>query len=120
MKKSDLKVGYVVKLRTGLFCMVLPTSEGLCISGPDAYFGFNRITDTLECIGLFGRPLKEADIVEVYGLARFNDDASKFGPNYRNLLWKREEKPPVKKMTVTEVCKALGYDVEIVKDGADQ
>lgn len=120
MKKSDLKVGYVVKLRNGKYCMVLPTTNGLCISGPDSYFSFNRITENLECNGLFGSHLDAADIVEVYGLARFNDDASKFGPNYRDLLWRREEKPAAKKMTVKEICGALGYEVEIVKDGADQ
>lgn len=37
----------------------------------------------------------------------------------RELLWERkapQEKGP-KKMTVSEVCEALGYDVEIVKEG---
>lgn len=32
----------------------------------------------------------------------------------RELLWERKEP---KKMTVAEICKALGYDVEIVKEG---
>lgn len=34
--------------------------------------------------------------------------------NDRELLWERKEP---KKMTVAEICKALGYDVEIVKEG---
>lgn len=31
----------------------------------------------------------------------------------RNCIWKREE---VRKMTVSEICKELGYEVEIVRD----
>lgn len=121
MKKSDLKVGYVVKLRKGAFCMVLPTTKGMCFSSPYEWFEFSHISDNLEhCGSRFCDRNPEYDVVEVYGHAQFNDDASKFGSNFRELLWKREEKPPVKKMTVKEICDALGYDVEIVKDGADE
>lgn len=53
------------------------------------------------------------DIVAVYGLThpKFLLDNS---TEHRELLWERKEP---KKMTVAEICKALGYDVEIVKEG---
>lgn len=55
--------------------------------------------------------------VEVYGYTRFAHLAFDFSVNNRDLLWIWErEKPTPKKMTVKEICKALGYDVEIVKE----
>ena len=73
-----------------------------------------------------GRPSKDADIsidnmtwpydsdldiVKVFkpALGSFNDMLS----NERNRIWDREE---VRKMTVSEICKELGYEVEIVRD----
>lgn len=52
-------------------------------------------------------------IIAVFGFTspRQALDNDKFG---RELLWERKEP---KKMTVAEICKALGYDVEIVKEG---
>lgn len=121
MTKSALKVGYVVKLRSGRFCMVLPAVEGLCLSGPDDWFPIARLTDDLKYKGSrFCDSPERFDVVEVYGLSKYNSAAHQASTTFRDLLWKREEKPPAKKMTVTEVCKALGYEVEIVKDGADQ
>lgn len=56
--------------------------------------------------------------VEVYGYCGIAPSALKFSTADRPLLWTWEaDKPAPKKMTVAEICKALGYDVEIVKDG---
>lgn len=51
-------------------------------------------------------------IKAIYGVTsnRFLLDCS---TDERDLLWTREE---AKKMTVKEICDALGYDVEIVKE----
>lgn len=56
--------------------------------------------------------------VEVYGYSAFAHRAFDFSVCTRERLWTWErEKPAPKKMTVAEVCAALGYDVEIVKGG---
>lgn len=56
--------------------------------------------------------------VEVYGYAETAPNAMNFSVKYRPLLWTWEaDKPAPKKMTVAEICKELGYDVEIIKDG---
>lgn len=56
--------------------------------------------------------------VEVYGYATSGVSAVTRSTEGRELLWTWErDKPAPKKMTVKEVCEALGYDVQIVKDG---
>ena len=54
-----------------------------------------------------------AKILRVYGptTPKFLLDNSTAN---RELLWKRPEEP--KKMTVAEICEALGYDVEVVRE----
>lgn len=60
---------------------------------------------------------KEFDIMEVYAQnnGNFLDGAVLKKDELKNmdLIWKREEK---RKMTVSEICKELGYDIEIVKE----
>lgn len=60
---------------------------------------------------------KEFDIMEVYAQNNGNylDGAVLKRDELRNmdLIWKREEK---RKMTVSEICAELGYDIEIVKE----
>lgn len=63
---------------------------------------------------LYGSVIK----VEVYGYCDFACNSLRFCTDDRPLLWTWEkEKPAPKKMTVAEICKELGYDVEIVKEG---
>lgn len=113
MKKSDLKVGYVVKLRNGNLCMILPNSyDELCLSGPDDWKPVSEFWDDLT-----NRLNSAKDIIEVYGRSHSNHHAHVVSECSRDLLWQRSE---AKKMTVKEICDALGYEVEIVKDGADE
>ncbi len=49
------------------------------------------------------------DIVKVFGKISYFKEAKNTG----QLLWKRKEP---KKMTVAEICKELGYDVEIIQE----
>lgn len=67
MKKTDLKVGMVVKLRCGEFAMVLPMYEGdeLCVSGRDIWFPLSRLDDNL----LYHDGFPDCNIDEVYGFA---------------------------------------------------
>lgn len=114
MKKSDLKVGYVVVLRDETYGIVMPVESGNIVitvyerSGKTSYCELsNYCNDLTNCI------THECDIMAVYGYAIQGERTTKADDYGRQLLWKRE----VKKMTVSEICKELGYDVEIVKDG---
>ena len=116
---SQIKAGYLMEvedIKTGeTFNMtVVPSIHdngnglGCCCPGeryePLKYF----LDGTLD---------KYYKILRVYGCTsnqRLLDNSTKA----RDLLWEREEpqeKGP-KKMTVAEICEALGYDVEIVKE----
>lgn len=56
--------------------------------------------------------------VEVYGYSITGTNAVILSTEGRKLLWTWErDKPAPKKMTVAEICAALGHDVEIVKGG---
>ena len=112
MTKSDLKSGYVIRNRYGDEYMVLPVNDGslafvrLGSWDPVAEYN-NNLTSRAGCIGL--------DVMEVYGFASTVLMALDPDPvlSGRPLLWKRSEP---KKMTMEEICQALGYDVEIVKE----
>ena len=113
MTKADLKPGYVVRNRYGDEYIVLPVKDGRLAfvrSGswdPVANYN-NDLTSQAGYTGL--------DIMEVYDFANTVVMALDPDPELsgRSLLWKRSEP---KKMTVKEICEALGYDVEIVKEG---
>lgn len=114
MKKSDLMVGYVVVLRGGAIGMVMAANDRVVIpvvntDGTKQYCTLGSYLEDLTCM-----PNADCDIMSVYGFSRFYLRVADISTDGRELLWKREE---TKKMTVAEVCKALGYDVEIVKDG---
>ena len=51
-------------------------------------------------------------VIEVYGHTN-NRMLLDNSTEDRDLIWKREK--DVKKMTLAEICEALGYDVEVVK-----
>lgn len=112
MIRADLKPGYVIRNRYGDEYMVLPVKDGSLAfvrSGswdPVANYNTN-LTNRSEYTGL--------DVMEVYGFPSTALMALDLDPELsgRHLLWKRSE---AKKMTVKEICEALGYDVEIVKE----
>lgn len=115
--KADLKSGYLVQYRNGELRLVVETSDGgfVLLSGECMiYNSSSSYNDELRysCTAL------PNDIMKVYGLPKRAENGSVLFTDGRELIWQREEKPAAKKMTVSEVCKALGYDVEIVKDGA--
>lgn len=112
MTKADLKPGYVVRNRYGDLYMVLPVKNGQLAIVRSVSWDFVSIyRDDLTS----GAGYTSLDIMEVYGFANTSVMALNLDPELsdRPLLWKRSEP---KKMTMEEVCKALGYDVEIVKE----
>lgn len=123
--KSDLKPGYVVEFRSGRKALILPYHDvrGDCDALLMVYDAPNSwswdpvdacLSDDL--LWKTDNGDKSQDVIRVYGLSVVGGRAiSAESVDDRRILWERKEP---KKMTVAEVCKALGYDVEIVKDGA--
>lgn len=119
---KDIKSGYVVELRNGSRYIAIRVHQNEFIKGfvnktdavsSEAYDETLHYVDALKC------PKKcrfdDRDIVKIWGLA----DEPSFALNIsdvtrRPLLW---ERPPVKKMTITEIEKALGYSIDIVEEG---
>ena len=112
--KADLKAGYVVKYRSGELRMVLPYRRGLVITDIDGQW-LNLVTELNDDLTA-GATTNNLDVMEVYGLSAFGSTACRISTFGRELLWKREEEKPAKKMTVSEIEKALGYKVEVVAD----
>lgn len=105
--KADIKVGYVVKHRNGTLSMAMLVGEEIEPRLIDTLGGYTYMFN--EDLTNYGSDTW--DIVEVYGYASNCGWAIKISTEYRTLLWKREE---VKKMTVEEIEKELGYKIEIV------
>lgn len=113
--KADLKPGYVVALRSGLLGMIMPwdTDSDLVIAYRDA-----RTRDGFDVLRSYRDDLTyiyddtSVDIVKVYGYSKLVQKTLDITRDYRELLWDRAPK----KMTVKEICDALGYNVEIVKE----
>lgn len=128
MTKADLKPGYMVRVRSGeaalrdmimprenTYAMVLTFTVGHDSSGwmwcpIESYNedltdkGYDKLSDA-----------STNDIMEVYGYSMYAHRVldTNHPEKYRPLLWKRSEP---KKMTMEEICEALGYDVEIVEE----
>lgn len=109
MELKDLKTRMVVETRDGKKYLIINRDGKLCGIGMNCYM-------TLDV----GYPHKSnmtwpadsnLDIMKVFkpALGSFNRMLS----DERNCIWKREE---VRKMTVSEICKELGYEVEIARD----
>lgn len=110
---SDLKPCMVVKIRDGQLFLVSQLESGLGLvkerEGKSLYFGdFND--------DLTFKPNSNLDIIEVYGYRKdYLISSLELSSVKRELLWKREEPKPKRKMTIDEICKELGEDIEIVK-----
>lgn len=115
--KADLKVGYVVKLKAS----TLPHMVAMNRVGVMGFVDKNGSWERLDPYDEFlvdKHPDMGGDwsVMEVYGYSKYIHDAFKFTTDNRELLWKREEEKPAKKMTVSEIEKALGYKVEVIAE----
>ena len=110
MRKEELKIGYVVKLRNNQFMMVMETEDdGVILIGE---------TGTWSELHNYGNDLahyhnSNFNIVEVYGFTTVGCRALEVSKRNRELLWQRKEK---RMMTVSEIENILGYEVEIVRE----
>lgn len=109
MELKDLKTGMVVETREGKKYLIVNRDGKLYGIGMNSYMTLDG-----------GYPHKsnmtwpedsDLDIMKVFkpALGSFNRMLS----DERNCIWNREK---VRKMTVSEICKELGYEVEIVRD----
>lgn len=132
--KKDLRSGYVVEFRNGIKRLVTKTGSFVQIlvnpeSGEWNYLNSNWNEDLTfktgsQCIPPNENECKcpsvyaeDYDIVKVWGLVTRTVDYCKSlttNTDNRALIWEREI---VKKLTVDEVSKLLGYKVEIVGEG---
>lgn len=101
VKQRDGDVGIVSTMDGGRFC--INTESGL-------WMGLENQRDDLT-----DRRVASSDIMEVYGFSKYAHEANKISTEDRELLFKREEPKPKRKMTVAEICKELGEEIEIVK-----
>ena len=111
---DEIKDGYLLEIEEDgkTYYAITAHNEdgklGWCSEGSEYYCYVHRFTETL-----VHRIKEDLKIRKIYGrtMNRFLFD---FSPDHRELLWERKDEP--KKMTVAEVCKELGYDIEIVKE----
>lgn len=113
MTGKDLENGMIVELRNGRRYMVL--------SCGDYTIGFDmekRETITLYSCGICDYTLllknkldREKDVVQIGRVPVSEFTREMWANSYQ--IWKRDEP---KKMTISEICKELGYEVEIVKE----
>ena len=102
MTKSDLQNGMVIEQRNGDCRLVL---NGKMID-KHGFSELGRHTESLKS------ELSESlDIVKIYSV-NAKSTSEIFLSECLTLLWERKEP---KKMTVSEIAKELGYEIEIVK-----
>ena len=124
--RDDISFGYAVKLRDGSYRVACAVNKGTTIlvdiqgSEWDYLSKWDMETFKYHTVDKRGLPVSESpnDIMVVYGLVS-GTDVYQYTLSIgfmcslatRPILWKRTE---AKKMTVAEIEKALGYDIEIV------
>ena len=102
IKKSDLQNGDIVTYRNGAKRIVNTKKDGLAI-----IIDFDSIWKTISGYNedLFDYDDKEGDL----------DVVKVYRPETEETFYTERTKK-TKKMTVAEICKELGYDVEIIKE----
>ena len=124
MKNEDLKTGMILVTEKDEYVMVLKdTANGDIVSG-DTWMPIYKDTEMVDYLKVkkIYQPLNnKAYLAKNAGFMERNINTNEKNtktysfldiPDY-NLIWERKEK---RKMTVSEICKELGYDVEIIKE----
>lgn len=115
---KDLKTGYVVVLNNGRRYLVLKRKDfyeehsnflGMSDGNVVSFMSSRRHFDEdLNGVGVY----EGQSIEQVYGCTFEPGNAYSISIDCRELIWERKR---TRKMTVAEISKALGYEVEIVK-----
>lgn len=109
MTLQDLKTGMIVEIRDGSKYLIVNRDGKLFGIGMDCYMTLDG--EKPHKSNMTWPDDSNLDIMKVFKpeLREF----SRMLSDERNCIWNREE---VRKMTVSEICKELGYEVEIVRD----
>lgn len=108
-----LEYGYVVEFGNGELGMYMPSQEGDCFDLENdiccIYLSYYQNKKELKYLGI-NDSMK--DVIKIYGYAKYGSNSRDLYIENRPLIWERPKE--VKKMTVAEICKELGYKIEIV------
>lgn len=124
MKNEDLKTGMILVTEKDEYVMVLKDTENGDIVSGDTWmpiYKYSKIVDSLKVKKIYQPLNNRAYLSKNAGFMKRNIDTTKkdigrfpfLNLDDYKLIWERKEK---RKMTVSEICKELGYDVEIVKE----
>lgn len=122
MKKSDLRNGDIVKTRGGDKYIVLLNAglykgktEDLLINLEDGCY--LSLSGYKKDLTWYDEEAKNFDIVSICAFDYVGDNLRQHGLTQITAGYKWTwERNKTKKMTVSEICKELGYDIEIVKE----
>lgn len=118
MKKDPidyLEYGYVVEFESGELGMYMPSQNGDCfdLEGEKSCLYLTNYSGRKELkYYIYGK--SSHDVFKIYGCARCGSDSRKLSIQNRPFIWERPEE--IKKMTVAEICKELGYKIEIIAE----
>lgn len=125
MTLNDLRPGYVVQTRDGVFWQVVEvdakwSSVKILVNAIrrwnylDLYYEDDLTIRKVLPGGVAGN--RDSDICKVYGFVsevKYWSSATRmFSSDHRNLLWERKDE--AKKLTVDQISELLGYPVEII------
>lgn len=90
--------------------MYMPSQEGDCFDLEDEgccyYFKYFDDKENLK--------LEDDNcVIKIYGYTKLGSNSRRLTIGNRPLIWERPKE--AKKMTVSEICKELGYKIEIVE-----
>lgn len=109
MKKSDLREHDILLLRDGTMEMVINSCDGMVIHIGDLFWGtFGDYNEDLT-----SKTISDWDVIEVKRHVVCYTYIRKFW-DHAPTIWRRKEP---KKMTISEICDAIGYEVEIIQEG---
>ena len=129
----ELKQYYLVKFRNGNFGIVLTDvpednhphaimtgdNSWIIVTDDKSWLDSTNYTDNLliEPSSIEGYKndltIDEYDIMAIYDNPFYIGNTLSFNPKYRELLWERK---PKRKMTLNQIQKELGYEIEIVEE----
>ena len=124
MKNEDLKTGMILVTEKDEYVMVLKDTENGDIVSGDTWMPIyegSEMVDLLKIKKIYQPLNNKAYLAKNAGFMKRNIDTTEKNsrmfifpdiPDYK-LIWERKEK---RKITVSEICKELGYDIEIVKE----
>lgn len=108
---SYLKPGYVIEIRDGTKFLVAETEDGITLVTEKGTW--------LAPCQISSNPGRDNFIVKVYGFSGVYVDAITHNTAFRELLWEYNNSE-IKKLTIGQIEKLLGYPIEIVSEANNE